>query len=247
MRPIFRIALVVCAAAASLPAVTSAGTPDGGFNATCTPQGGVAPVTVAVIARGGTARHVADICAYVDWGDGTAAAPQCAYCLSWEGCDGDRIRADVYAEFSHTLVCPGTYTVHAHTDPYNCTGCDFMWDVVVTAPELNLVAVCEPQGTSCRLYASSAVDVAHVVRATVDWGDGSPPQEFVWYADGAWFRAPGHDYAEAGYYTVRVVNEIEGTDCAWAQASALTVNPGYTTPTENATWGRVKALYRGNE
>jgi hypothetical protein len=213
----------------------------GKFSATCKPVKGTAPLTVLVTASGRPVDCGGEICASIDLGDGLQPLVKCAACYSWEGCDGDRICAYLYWGLSYTFACPGTYTVTAQSD---CAPCQtYRFDIEIEPARFYLGATCDPTGTTCGLFATGSIDLAHIVRSTIDWGDGGPIEEFTWRAHDGWFEAPSHDFGTDGYFTVRVANEIVGTGCAWTQSAVVIANPGYTTPVVHSTWGKIKMLY----
>lgn len=224
--------------------VTSAGDAAGGsFSATCIPQSGDAPLVVVVDAVASPDRESYDyICASIDFGDGDVRS-KCDFC--YFECDPYKAWAAVHLVEPITYACPGVYSILAYADPAQCANCQpLSWQVTVTAPQLNLTTECDPRETTCRLSAvNSIVDTEHIVRSTVDWGDGSLPEEFTWIDRDGWYQAPSHDFGRDGNFIVRVVNEIAGTGCSWRQTAMVIANPGYTTPTTHTTWGKIKALY----
>jgi hypothetical protein len=221
------------------PGVTAA--QPGGIFVAWGPREGPAPLDVSVLVSGhASGQNYNYICGTVEWDDGSESDEQCDFCLF---CDPGKVHASLSATFEHTYVCPGTYTAVVAGDAGTCD-CTYTYQITVTAPKMNLVAMCGASDTSCRLYAASAIDTEHLARAVVDWGDGTEPEEFTWTQESAWYAAPAHVYAEAGRYAVRVDNHIEGESCGWVQTARINVNPGYTTPVEQTTWGRVKALFR---
>ncbi len=216
----------------------AAGPDPGYFTATCSPTNGAAPLTITVsgYVDSGHPSPVGPFCVFVQVGDRTESS----YC-EWANGGG----VDFDFELAVTLPCPGEYRVRTQADFFGpCPPCDWIeWTVTVDEPApLSLAAVCDPNGTSCSLFAD-APRFGHIVRSMVEWGDGTPPQEFAWASQGEWYAGPSHDFGQSGYFAVRITNEIEGAGGVCSEVSGINVNPGYTTPVAATTWGRIKALY----
>lgn len=238
MRSIVRL----CLATLLLPGVTVHAAHAGSFHATFDgPFSGTAPLTVVVSATGDAGNEDAchSICGRVEFGADNFVT-NCGWLYP---CDPELAYAGLWMEAIGDLVCPGTYVIKAYATE-GCTNCpDYSWHVEVAAPVLNLFSICDPSGTGCLVFASGTLDTDHIVRSSVDWGDGTPVEEFTWDQTGGGYRVPPHNFPESGHFTVKVSNEIEGIGCAWTQQAQIIVNPGYTTPVQASTWGRVKALY----
>ena len=83
-------------------------------------------------------------------------------------------------------------------------------------------------------------------RFTIDWGDGTPIEEFGWIGcKESVLCAPRHDYASAGVYTI--TTRIEYLNAFERACYERTATPraviGTPSPIQNSTWGAIKALY----
>jgi hypothetical protein len=216
----------------------------GGFRASLTPLSGPAPLTVLMDAYAEPDPEMCyAICAYYDFGN-DAIYGDCGYLYP---CEPDFVSAVVWIDETYVLPCPGAYEVTAYVSE-ECAACPtFEWEVVVDPfPALGLAAICDPLDTECSIIAVGNVPMDYVIASIIDWGDGTSPQPFTWVEHDGWFEGPSHDFGRNGYFTVRVTNDIEGAGRSCSQTAVVTANPGYTTPINQATWGRIKALYRGN-
>ena len=147
-----------------------------------------------------TDRGILDVhTATVDWGDGAGPEPATL---------AEEVGAGIVTA-SHTYTADGTYPVEVCvTDDAGDTGCDELeLDVRVTnappvpATQEDAVAVEGDVVTRMVAFADDNPDDVHT--ATVDWGDGSPPEP-VALADGGALGTGGgaHRYPEDGTYTV---------------------------------------------
>jgi hypothetical protein len=166
----------------------------------------------------------------LDWGDGTTSWPDL-----------------VPGRLPHTYGDPGEYTITM----WPLTGCGAggsmtIGVVVQSAPVLPL-SVSHLGGNRLLVETSEQLDTEQWLRSKVDWGDGSPLQEFDWSACGEnALCTPAHDYAAPGDYTIRVRIEYIGAteQPCYEREATLLVTAGDTTPVHTATWGAIKALYK---
>jgi hypothetical protein len=220
-----------------MPADVSAGE----FNASLAPLHGSTPLTVFMNASGSPdPENCHLICAHYDFGN-DAKYGECGWLYP---CDPQKAFAGVWIDTTYVLPCPGIYNVTAYVDESHCRECpSFAWQVVVDPSPFDLAVICDPRETSCRLVAVGTVPLEYMLASTVDWGDGSGLETFAWVEEDGLLAGPSHDFGEAGYYTVQVINDIRGAGRSCPQTATVVANPGYTTPVYQSTWGKIKALY----
>lgn len=185
-------------------------------------------VDVTYNASGGSIpRHDAIV---MHWGDGTE---------TWLDLSPGR--------YPHTYAAPGTYTITMQP----ITGCGAgsalsIYVEVDDAPDLPLVVV--SQGASqVRVLTTEPPITSVPLRSTVDWGDGSPVEEFEWAGCGEnAFCTPPHYYVDSGEYEVRVRIEYIGAieQPCYERETAVVASIGPSTPVRRSTWGAIKALYQ---
>jgi hypothetical protein len=98
-----------------------------------------------------------------------------------------------------------------------------------------------------KLTVSVPNDGSHHTWVTVDWGDGTPAEEFRWRScEGGSRCTPLHEYVSAGEYPV--VARISYLDCCgrpcYERTATYQAVINEPNPVEQSTWGAVKALYR---
>ena len=167
---------------------------------------------------------------FLHWGDGTT---------TWVDL--------VPGRFPHTYAAAGQYTVTMQ--PLSGCGAGGSMNIevsVAAAPPLPL-DVSYTDGNRVIVSTTEPLDPGEPLRCSVDWGDGSPAEEFDWVAcgEGA-LCTPSHDYAGTGEYTVRVRIEYIGAieQPCYEREAVVQAVVGPSTPVHTSTWGAVKALYR---
>ena len=172
----------------------------------------------------------------VDWGDGTSDWLDCVR-VGGGPCDG---RAP------HTYAAGGTYTITVAA----LTGCPGssteVFADVHASPEFPLYA--KSAGDNwVQVATDDPLEITKLRRSTIDWGDGTPIEEFQWVGDeGGEICAPRHDYESPGEYTIIARIEYLGAwqDTCYERVGTLDAVVGDQTPAESTTWGAIKALYR---
>jgi len=166
--------------------------------------------------------------AVIDWGDGTET-----WVDMGRGTD------------PHTYAAEGTYTI-IMTPHSGCSGWNSIVADVYVAPELPLHA--ESQGEDwIELATTDALELDKLLRSTVDWGDGSPLQEFEWASgEGGVLCTPRHDYAGPGEYAIQVDLEYRSSTVGscYEREATFQAAIGTPTPVHTSTWGGIKALYQ---
>ena len=173
----------------------------------------------------------------IDWGDGSEVEH-----FAWQG------TASPFESPWHFYPRDGEFEVRI-VNTYVGNGCQ--WDEV---REISVQIDSEPpvaetypiyanDGRTCKMIVTGDICAGGIAGSTVDWGDGTPIQEFWWRRDIYGLETPYHDYAQDGEYTVRIVSTQV---CGYPELvlTAVVSIAGNTTPVQATTWGRVKALYR---
>jgi hypothetical protein len=112
--------------------------------------------------------------------------------------------------------------------------------VVVGSQPLPVSAVISPSAPY-EVYLETSEPVFPRQGATVDWGDGNPPQAVSWWWNGERYRSTAHTYVDTG--EMMVIASIEYSSGP-PRVGAAKVNLGPAVAVEETTWGRVKALFR---
>jgi len=241
-RALVTVTVAVLCVAVFIPA--DADTPvasicEGELTLTTTDRTGYTPHTVGVtVGARADCNSQSLVCALIDYGDG-AQDSECHQCLD---CDYATNPNTVALQGEHTYICPGTYALSASAVA-GCADCPQRnYDVVVRPAELVIYAWYNSK-FGCGFAARRGVDLPHVKRSTVDWGDGHV-QEFTWVDQGSYgMIGPSHGYLVVDLYTIKVTNEMEGPGgCTWIQTAETELQLGLAV--ETSTWGKVKALYR---
>jgi hypothetical protein len=171
----------------------------------------------------------------VDWGDGTKDVPDCV------GAGGP-----CTGTVPHTYDEEGEYSVMVTA----LTGCPGAFETIaatVTAsPSFPLYAAAG-ETNWVQPATSEPFDVGTLRRSTIDWGDGTPAEEFEWVDTGTGeLSAPVHYYANPGEYTVvarvEYLGAWEGT--CYERVGTFQAVVTAPTPTERTNWGALKARYR---
>ncbi len=201
---------------------------------TCGPENGLAPLAVS--------------CSAII--DGTHLKMPGYY--KWRFSDGtnlDSVWVDmaeiVNISVDHEFTCPGTYTVTLSAANPGGTRTETI-DVVADEPAFSITPIYTPGTvvpTSVVLQTTDDVRISRIARSIVDWGDGTPPEEFAWRSDGSVYATPSHLFSSPGDFTVTVASYYEGGLCSFEQSSSAVVRTNMTVPTKPSTWGRIKTLY----
>jgi hypothetical protein len=156
----------------------------------------------------------------------------------WDGCYSC---VDFYVQ--HQFDCPGTYTlsVYEHGFPDQSTT-----NTVTVSPPAKPYLFVFTGDSAYEAYLATHWYVAErqFAYATVDWGDGAN-ETFTFLQRGGYFGTPNHLYAADGEYTASITLHYEYQYCSWNESASAVVkvpNPG--TPTQQASWGVVKSMYR---
>ncbi len=148
----------------------------------------------------------------------------------------------------HTYECPGLYRLKATVG--NCCDSGEM--------KYKYISVEKPQVTLVPLYLSyrgspAAVKIAtlsdfvskSISQSTINWGDGTPIETFVWEIGSGYFATPPHLYTSDGTFVVSVKNEYVGERCSFNHISVVEVHAGKPLASRASTWGSIKSLFGG--
>jgi hypothetical protein len=155
----------------------------------------------------------------------------------------------VPVDASHRYDEAGSYAITASAVAVDWCGNQVVrktWMVTLGQPPLAFTSVQMPGGPPYQVYLQAeSMDLGCLVASTVDWGDRSVISFPQWYEEDGAYRTPAHAYSYTGPRTVVVTNTYaDGCNPTESGTLLVTVTPFVPTPTETATWGRVKALYR---
>jgi hypothetical protein len=190
------------------------------------PTAGPAPimVSVAIVVSGNTTWGVE-----LDFGDGAAKL--------WYN-DGEPLLPFSTIEV-HEYNCPGEFTLTV--TEYDWVPRIWQIDVAVPTPMTLIPSV---TGGELLLITTDVVKARMADKVVVDWGDGTPLEEFRWKQETEIYISPTHTYTVAGDYTVIVTNQYIGPQCGLSEGASLIVTVENPNPVSPTTWGRVKVLYR---
>jgi hypothetical protein len=169
----------------------------------------------------------------IDWGDGTVDEWMDIACVM--GCTG---------RFPHTYASPGSYLI---TGTHHADGAVNSTQVEVTdSPEFALFAYAQEEKW-IQLASFDSLYTGQSYVSTIDWGDGTPAEEFRWRScDGGSRCTPLHEYGSPGEYPV--VARISYLDCCgrpcYERTATFQAVISEPNPVERSTWGTIKALYR---
>lgn len=192
------------------------------------------PNQAAVVHFSAVPIHDGEAYVGIDWGDGCEGGGGCYWPPTC--CSGSD---------SHVYDCPGTYTisVYAYFDvmPPGLIGRGTV--AIPPLPGFGLV-VTSGGSNEVHLETADAINQSKIIESTVDWGDGTPIQQFTWTSCSDSTRClPLHTYSHLGEFDIVVVNRYGGA-CPFERSDGVRVSIDTLTPVESQSWGAIKALYR---
>jgi hypothetical protein len=170
----------------------------------------------------------------IDWGDGSDEGG--GGCWGPGCCTGSDY---------HVYDCPGTYTiiVYAYFDMMEPLLIGSGTVAIQPLPGFALVLT-SGGNNEVQLETADVINQSNIVESTVDWGDGTDVEPFVWIAcSDSTLCLPPHKYPHLGDFDIVVVNRYDG-ECPFERSDSLRVSVDTLTPVDHRTWGAIKALYR---